>query len=316
MASGGSGAVFFLGTRAHYQVLQQPERSYDAENGNASTETIYQNPSVRETWTDNAQSDNASYVSDRTSFSYCDDVSDDNRLEIGSGVKRRNKRRPSETTLCERDNEMKPALLNSLDRGTPVRMSLRRLSPLSLLSSLGRRKRRHSGHTLQHIESALTVCSGTPVRMSLRRLSPLSLLSSLGRRKRRHSGHTLQHIESALTVCSYRESCRCLDCQSRYFECDDSEGYTSDDSDFTPRYASNVSRPRDLEYGYMQDGDDEVFTDTAPDDSTSTDMLIDKKMSVSSASSEDPETMQLEVAAGTPVLLNYLLTHPITCSIQ
>lgn len=57
-----------------------------------------------------------------------------------------------------------------------------------------------------------------------------------------------------------------------------------------------------------------------PGDNTSTDLLIEgkEKMSVSSdeVDAEDEETMQLEVAAGTPVLLNYLLTHPITCCIQ
>ncbi|XP_053621242.1 uncharacterized protein LOC128681406 [Plodia interpunctella] len=283
MATGGSGAVFFLGTRAHYQVLQQPEQSYEAENGNASTETIYQNPTVREIWTDNGQSDNVSYVSERTNWSYCDnDASDDNRLEMGGVIKRRNKRRPSETTLCERDNEMKPALLNALDRGTPVSMPLRRISPLSFLCSLARRKR----------------TSPPPPPPA---------------------PHSLQHIESALTACSYRESCRCLDCQSRYFECDDSD-YTSDDSeDFATRFVATVAGQvtRDVEYGvHDDDDDDEVFIDNVPDDNTSTDMLLTtEKMSVSSTSSE-PEPMQLEVAAGTPVLLNYLLTHPITCSIQ
>jgi hypothetical protein len=57
-------------------------------------------------------------------------------------------------------------------------------------------------------------------------------------------------------------------------------------------------------------------------DNTSTDLLIEgkepAKMSVSSDEIETEEDgdMQLEVAAGTPVLLNYLLTHPITCAIQ
>lgn len=58
-----------------------------------------------------------------------------------------------------------------------------------------------------------------------------------------------------------------------------------------------------------------------PGDNTSTDLLIDgkEKMSVSSDTLDERDEeagLDLEVAAGTPVLLNYLLTHPITCAIQ
>lgn len=63
-----------------------------------------------------------------------------------------------------------------------------------------------------------------------------------------------------------------------------------------------------------------MFVDTVPGDNTSTDLLIEgrEKMSVSSdeVTEEDEGALDLEVAAGTPVLLNYLLTHPITCNIQ
>ncbi|RVE40916.1 hypothetical protein evm_014434 [Chilo suppressalis] len=106
--------------------------------------------------------------------------------------------------------------------------------------------------------------------------------------------------------------------RSRYFECDESEGYSSDDgTDEPPRYFAQPSQPV-REY----DDDDEVFVDTVPGDNTSTDMLLESKepvkMSVSSdeVELEEDGDMQLEVAAGTPVLLNYLLTHPITCAIQ
>jgi hypothetical protein len=36
------------------------------------------------------------------------------RTELCNGIKRRSTRRQSETTLCERDNEMRPALLNNI----------------------------------------------------------------------------------------------------------------------------------------------------------------------------------------------------------
>ncbi|XP_052757074.1 uncharacterized protein LOC128202087 [Galleria mellonella] len=281
MTTGGSGAVFFLGTRAHYQVLQQPEsRACDVENGNASTETIYQNPSVQ-TWSEQTERENNGYSADRGNWSYCEQTdATDEKLDIGNGVKRRTRRRPSETALCERDADMRPALLNSVgDNVTPKSKTRRRISPLSFLASLARRKRRMDTEQIQY----------------------------------------LQRLENVLANCSYRESCRCLECQSRYFDCDESEGYTSDESDVSPRYvAQPAAQP--VEQYHEEDDDDEVFIDTVPGDNTSTDLLIEgkEKMSVSSEEAEEPldEGMQLEVAAGTPVLLNYLLTHPITCSIQ
>ncbi|CAH0761581.1 unnamed protein product [Diatraea saccharalis] len=109
--------------------------------------------------------------------------------------------------------------------------------------------------------------------------------------------------------------------QSRYFDCDESEDYSSDDSETATRYVVPASAPSAQEYADDED-DDEVFVDSVPGDNTSTDMLLDAKepakMSVTSDEMELEEDgdMQLEVAAGTPVLLNYLLTHPITCSIQ
>ncbi|CAH2207864.1 jg544 [Pararge aegeria aegeria] len=48
MTTSGTGPVFFLGSRAHYQALEQPN-NFDLENGNTSTETIY-NTSVEELW--------------------------------------------------------------------------------------------------------------------------------------------------------------------------------------------------------------------------------------------------------------------------
>ncbi|XP_059058916.1 uncharacterized protein LOC131852274 [Achroia grisella] len=282
MTTGGSGAVFFLGNRAHYQVLQQPESQCDVENGNASTETIYRNPSVSETWTEQTDRDNNSCSNATSNWSYCDqtDTSDD-KLDIGSGIKRRTNRRTSETALCERDAEMRPALLNSLGNNvTPKTKPRRRISPLTFLASLARRKKRMDTDQIQY----------------------------------------LQHLEHVLTNCSYRESCRCLDCQSRYFDCDESDDYTSDESDYTPRYVSQPTVRISEECDEDDDDDDEVFIDTVPGDNTSTDLLLEgkEKMSVSSDETEDPanEDMQLEVAAGTPVLLNYLLTHPITCNIQ
>ncbi|CAB3262113.1 unnamed protein product [Arctia plantaginis] len=104
------------------------------------------------------------------------------------------------------------------------------------------------------------------------------------------------------------------------------EEYSSDDS-FVPRYvAHQVMEAQDHLHRYHleeeEDEDDEVFVDNVPGDNTSTDLLLENKMSVSSdettevTQSEAEDKLQLEVAAGTPVILNYLLTHPITCAIQ
>ncbi|KAJ8704669.1 hypothetical protein PYW07_011857 [Mythimna separata] len=268
----------------------------------------------------------------------------------------RSRRRQSTTALCEPE-DMKPALLNNVGNSGPTKCAKGRGTLLALLWSLTRRKRRGA-----------------------------------------HDEIYLRHIDNALqNTCTYRESCRCLECQSRYFECDeDSEDYSSDEDSYVPRYVveameaqhqiqaeetddedddettvlmrtatslatwwkpwrhsirSRLKRPMmrmmtSVDYSSDEDSyvpryvveameaqhqiqaeetddedDDEVFIDTVPGDNTSTDMLIDKKMSVSSdeatTTEQDAEDkLQLEVAAGTPVLLNYLLTHPITCSIQ
>ncbi|KPI96654.1 hypothetical protein RR46_12684 [Papilio xuthus] len=172
MTSGNSGAVFFLGTRAHYQVLDQPESRFDSENGNTSTETIYQNPSSQELWS----KPQTSYDDvDRRNWNCEGDVTvtyEKEKQEIGVGVKRRTKRRQSEAALCE---ELRPAALNCLADNEPPKPKPRRVSLLGFLSSLARRKRRLESDQVQY----------------------------------------LRHLESALTNCTYRESCRCLDCQVR-----------------------------------------------------------------------------------------------------
>ncbi|CAH1643042.1 unnamed protein product [Spodoptera littoralis] len=274
MATSGSGAVFFLGTRAHYQVLNQPESQYDAENGNTSTETIYQNPSVQELWPEQKRDDNERW-------GYCEqEVSLSDERERSDSLLR-SRRRQSTAALCEGD-DMKPALLNSVGNSGPTKCPKGRGTLLTLLWSLARRKRR--GMTNDELY--------------------------------------LRHIDSALTNnCTYRESCRCLECQSRYFECDEeSEDYSSDEDSYVPRY---VVEAMEAHHQLPESDDDEVFVDTVPGDNTSTDMLLDdKKMSVSSdepiteTDADAEDKLQLEVAAGTPVLLNYLLTHPITCTIQ
>ncbi|CAB3236313.1 unnamed protein product [Arctia plantaginis] len=183
MATSGSGAVFFLGTRAHYQVLNQPESQFDVENGNTSTETIYQNPSVQDLW---SREQNPSVTSvqelwpreqklevDNERWGYCEqtEVKVDEREKTDNYVKR-SRRSPSETALCERD-DMKPALLNSVADSPPQKK-----------------------------------CAKTPL---------LTFLWSLARRKRKLDTDQIQylhHIDTALTSCTYRESCRCLDCQS------------------------------------------------------------------------------------------------------
>ncbi|CAH2056505.1 unnamed protein product, partial [Iphiclides podalirius] len=284
MTSGGSGAVFFLGTRAHYQVLDQPESRFDSENGNKSTETIYQNSnSIQELWPRQQTSLAAEDEADRRNWNYeHDDVTvvyEKEKQELGVGVKRRMRRRQSEAALCE--EELRPAVLNSVGENEPPKTKpSRRISLMGFLTSLGRRKRRLDSEQVQY----------------------------------------LRHLESALTNCTYRESCRCYECQSRYFECDDgSEDYSSDESDYTPRY---IRQPEPImEEHDHDDSDDEVFVNSVPGDNTSTDLLIDgkEKMSVSSDTldeQDDEAALDLEVAAGTPVLLNYLLTHPITCTIQ
>ncbi|CAG5053298.1 unnamed protein product [Parnassius apollo] len=116
MTSGSSGAVFFLGTRAHYQVLDQPESRFDSENGNTSTETIYQNStSVQELWPKAQTTTAAEEAGDRRNWNYEEDVTvayEKEKQELGVGVKRRPRRRQSEAALCE--EEMRPAMLNSV----------------------------------------------------------------------------------------------------------------------------------------------------------------------------------------------------------
>ncbi|PZC73634.1 hypothetical protein B5X24_HaOG209008 [Helicoverpa armigera] len=166
MATGGSGAVFFLGTRAHYQVLNQPESRYDAENGNASTETIYQNPSVQELWpADKQRDDNERW--------YCEqDVTVSEEKEKSESMLR-SRRRQSTAALCDAE-DMKPALLNSVGNSGPTKCAKGRGTLLALLWSLARRKRRAGDHDSIY----------------------------------------LRHIDVALTSsCTYRESCRCLECQ-------------------------------------------------------------------------------------------------------
>ncbi|KAI5634697.1 hypothetical protein NE865_12605 [Phthorimaea operculella] len=267
MTTSGSGAVFFLGTRAHYQVLQQPESRFDADNGNASTETIYQNPSVDST--------------DYTNLAYIDSEANviEEKEKEPNGMKRRQKRRQSEVTLCEKDIEIKPALLNNIGESeTPKsKSSKRRVNLLNFLASLYKRKKRLDADQIQY----------------------------------------LQHIESVLQTCTYRECCRCLDCQSRYFDVDESDYSSDEETDYNADYSAYYVTPTPQ----PEEDDDEVFVDTArPGDTTSTDLLIEdqepaRQMSVSSDEDQE-QALDIEVAAGTPVLLNYLLTHPITCCIQ
>ncbi|XP_068622308.1 uncharacterized protein [Battus philenor] len=269
MSSSNSGAVFFLGTRAHYQVLDQPESRFDSENGNTSTETIYQGTSA----TLAADRTNWNCEPDHISVAY-----ENEKQELGVGVKRRARRRPSQAALC--DDDLRPAALNSTaDTEPPKSKPPRRISLFSFLASLARRRRRLESEQVQY----------------------------------------LRHLESALTACTYRESCRCLDCQSRYFECDDSsEEYSSDESEYIPRY---TVQPEPIPEQIHEDSDDEVFVNSVPGDNMSTDLLLEgkEKMSISSDALDEQDEeaqLELEVAAGTPVLLNYLLTHPITCAIQ
>ncbi|CAH0716804.1 unnamed protein product, partial [Brenthis ino] len=173
MTTNSTGAVFFLGSRAHYQVLEQPN-NYDAKNGNTSTETIYQNQSVEELWPKeqtNKQKYDANY--NLESQWTCTDQNSTVSCDKQSTVKRRVKRRSSEALLCE----MKPAVLNHV-RSKEEEAKPNRNSLISYLTSLARRKCRLESDRIQY----------------------------------------LKHIESVLNNCTYRESCRCLDCQVRKFE--------------------------------------------------------------------------------------------------
>ncbi|KAL4712207.1 hypothetical protein ACJJTC_011068 [Scirpophaga incertulas] len=181
MTSNSSGAVFFLGTRAHYQVLQQPEsKSYDVENGNASTETIYQNPSIQELWPEGV-SGASSLGEDRNRNRYENTevtiTNETGKSKLGIGVKRRNVLRQSETTLCERE-ELRPALLNTFSEGSPARPkpARSRSSIFGFLTSLLRRRPRSGSEEDEEIQY-------------------------------------LQHLESNLDGCTYSDSCRCFDCQ-------------------------------------------------------------------------------------------------------
>ncbi|XP_063544701.1 uncharacterized protein LOC134752864 [Cydia strobilella] len=264
MNGGNSGAVFFLGTRAHYQVLNQPDRPFDVENGNSSQT----GSTASSLWPDTDSQNNERW---------CNDNDINVNEDKDTGVKRRAKRRPSEAALCE---DMRPAQLNGNvnDSDTPKSKG-RRVNIFNAITSLARRKRRLQSHAY------------------------------------------LKHL-AALTTCTYRDSCRCLECQSRYFECDEDEESSEDDEYeyYAALYASQVSK-------CQHDDDNEVFIDTVPEDNASTDMLLDadepKEKSVSSSDNVSDNTeaepdahLEMEVAAGTPIVLNYLLTHPFHCCIQ
>ncbi|CAK1549037.1 unnamed protein product [Leptosia nina] len=103
--TGNSSAVFFLGTRAHYQVLDQPE-TYDPESGNTSTETLYQNTSVEELWNREVQ-DCDSPNCNQPSWCYETDVNVNFENDIG--VKKRFNRQSNEALLCD---NLQPAVLN------------------------------------------------------------------------------------------------------------------------------------------------------------------------------------------------------------
>ncbi|KAI8441630.1 hypothetical protein MSG28_015192 [Choristoneura fumiferana] len=310
MNASNSGAVFFLGTRAHYQVLQQPDRPFDVENGNASTETIYQNSTaVNELWNKeqtDSQNNEVEYTGEHSNWGYSEApevIVNDNK---DTGVKRRAKRRPSETALCE-EQDIRPAQLNA----TPDRFE--HLVQYNLLTILNK------FYVIIPTLNVTFALSTPKAKGGRRRVSVLGALASLARRKRRlqsHSACYLKRLEVALTTCTYRESCRCFECQSRYFECDEDE-YSSEDDEY--EYAAQYYASQMVNMCQHGD-DDEVFVDTVPDDNTSTDMLLDepKESSVVSVSPEpEPEpNLELEVAAGTPIVLNYLLTHPITCCVQ
>ncbi|XP_022119556.1 uncharacterized protein LOC110996270 [Pieris rapae] len=250
MANSNSSAVFFLGTRAHYQVLD-PE-TYDS--GNTSTETLCQND---ELWKDQ---DNESPSCNQTGLCYGSDIN----VNFDTGVKKRLNRHVNESVP-----DIEPALLNG-----------------SQESELEKDKPRRKF---------------------------LSFLTSLTRRKRRSNVQYLQHLENVLTTCTFRESCRCLDCQSRYFDYDSEPEDVSEED-----YAYSYSVQDQSQVMADDDSEDEVFL-AYNGDNTSTDLLIDDPETITSvsSSSEEPEEKQtqLEVAASTSAVLNVLLFHP-ACIVQ
>ncbi|CAG4987748.1 unnamed protein product [Colias eurytheme] len=201
--TGNSSAVFFLGSRAHYQILDQP--TYDQDSGNTSTETLYPNASVEELWKEvDCDSPNCN---ERSLWNYEPDVNVN--FEADTGVKKRINSQSSNALLCD---NMQPAALNDIrDSDTEKHKPCRTF--LSFLTSLTRRKRRvENAQYLKRMENVLTTCTETEKHKPRRTF--LSFLTSLTRRKRRvENAQYLKRMESVLTTCTYRESCRCLDCQ-------------------------------------------------------------------------------------------------------
>ncbi|XP_041981685.1 uncharacterized protein LOC121735069 isoform X2 [Aricia agestis] len=246
--SGGSGAVFFLGSRAHYQVLDQP---YDKDNRNTSTETIANN-SVEELWPSEKAVDKNSDI-----------MFHERQFQSGNHcIKRRAKRHSTEALLGE---DLKPSALNKLNNSEPEKKTSRRSSVMQFFSSLSRRKR---GPEVQY----------------------------------------LQQMDTGIITCTYRESCRCLDCQGRYFECaEDSEDYSSDDED---HYF--VEKPGGLV-------DDDLFLvpklfKEAEELEKSEQHVPEEK--VRNEGGDTDNQLQMEVAASTSAMLNLLLYHPFSCAIQ
>lgn len=278
MTSGSSGAVFFLGTRAHYQVLQTPDTvSYDIENGNASTETIYQNISA-----DNLNSPlsgdipNAGNILTNEWAKDCSnevtllDCDESGNFDFRTGIIRRRRREGSnEYILNDNDDfiDIDPSSLNMCDSGSPKSKD-----------------------------------------QSRRCLNLRALLSNLKvRRKTKFQAETLDYANNSLSMCAYKDSCRCLDCQSRYFECDESE-YSDSESERSLTPLPIIPEP--LKQDESTDENDEVFIDDAPKPAPPS------APSVPGVISEEHDEMQVHMAAGTPVVLDYLLHHPFTCNIQ
>ncbi|GBP18348.1 hypothetical protein EVAR_14741_1 [Eumeta japonica] len=184
MATSSSGAVFFLGTRAHYQVLQPPDSaSYDLKNGNDSTETIYQNrASIQDIWLDSTKDEeiqnsgnyltgecgkwmNCGRNENRTTAMECNDnASKHTNFDLGTGVTRRlkkNKKQYGSNEQILNGNEeaieIDPTALNKInDRNTPrPKLTSRPCASFrAFLTSLkSKRKRKLSAEELSYVDN-------------------------------------------------------------------------------------------------------------------------------------------------------------------
>ncbi|XP_077289394.1 uncharacterized protein LOC143913454 [Arctopsyche grandis] len=157
-------------------------------------------------------------------------------------------------------------------------------------------------------------------------------------RKRKSSDDLYREASMALGIpCEMTDSCRCLDCQCNYFDCGDSDSDTSEmsinmnecDVEEWPCAEINPTEKAFDVFYYEDEVKKKTETTTCCDVTSSKeedgDAATAAPATAGDANSGAPAAIcqdgaelapTLEMAAGTPVLLDHLLNTPLTCTLQ